>query len=230
MAVPPVTSFYDPSATKLNNNKNDMSGTDAASLENRFLTLLIAQLKNQDPTNPMDNNQMTSQLAQIQTVSGIERLNETAGKLGNQLDDNQSISAINLIGRTVLVPGDKLIVGVDDEENTLTSPIGFELASPADKVTITINNAAGIAVGNVALDNVPSGMNSFVWDGKLEDGSSAPPGAYTFSISAISGENKVATESMFSSRVFGVIRGTGNTVLDLGLLGEVNFDEVRQVL
>ncbi|SES80341.1 flagellar hook assembly protein FlgD [Thorsellia anophelis] len=230
MAVPPVTSFYDPAATALNNKKNDMSGTDAASLENRFLTLLIAQLQNQDPTNPMDNNQMTSQLAQIQTVTGIERLNESTGKLAGQLEEGQALSATNLIGRTVLVPGNKLIVGKDEEENTLTSPIGFELASSAEKVVITINNASGAVVGTVELDDVPAGMNSFVWDGKLEDGSFAPNGAYTFTLAATSGDDKVKSTPLFSSRVFGVIRGPGQTMLDLGLLGEVSFNEVRQVL
>ncbi|MFC0180436.1 flagellar hook assembly protein FlgD [Thorsellia kenyensis] len=230
MAIPPVTSFYDPAATALNNNKKDLSGESAASLENRFLTLLIAQLQNQDPTNPMDNAQLTTQLAQIQTVAGVEKLNETTSGLTQQIQDGKSLSAVNLIGRTVLVPGNKLIVGMDAEENTLSTPIGFELASPAEKVTITIKNASGAVVANVELENVPSGINSFVWDGKLEDGSFAPTGAYSFDLAATSGDSKIASNSLFSSTVFGVIRGGNQVMLDLGLLGEVSYDDVRQVL
>lgn len=227
--IPPVTSFYDPAASSVKNNK-DMSGTDAESLENRFLTLLITQLRNQDPTNPMDNNQMTSQLAQIQTVSGIEKLNDSTKILSGQLNDTKAMNAVNLIGHTVLVPGNKLIVGQDEDEKTLTSPIGFELDGPADKVTITIKDPTGRVVSTSELTNVAGGINSFLWDGEMEDGSFAPPGSYSFTLEAIKGESKVANVPLFSSRVFGVIRGSGDTMLDLGLLGEVRFDDIRQVL
>ena len=63
-------------------------------LNNSFLTLLVAQLKNQDPTNPMQNNELTSQLAQINTVQGIEKLNTTLGSISGQINSNQSLQAI----------------------------------------------------------------------------------------------------------------------------------------
>ncbi len=77
-------------------------------MQNRFLKLLTTQLKNQDPLNPMDNAQMTSQLAQMSTVSGIEKLNTTLGKMLDIYDSGQSMQAAGLIGKHVLVPGNTL--------------------------------------------------------------------------------------------------------------------------
>ncbi len=60
---------------------SNSKGTNSKELSNIFLTLLVAQLKNQDPTNPMKNNELTSQLAQINTIQGIEKLNTTLGSI-----------------------------------------------------------------------------------------------------------------------------------------------------
>lgn len=83
---------------------SSLTGSNAADLQSSFLTLLVAQLKNQDPTNPMENNELTSQLAQISTVSGIEKLNTTLGSISGQIDNSQSLQASNLIGHGVMIP------------------------------------------------------------------------------------------------------------------------------
>src|SRR6185295_12072708 len=95
--------------------------------EDRFLKLLVAQLKNQDPLNPMDNAQVTSQMAQIQTVSGIEKLNSTVLGLNAQFAQLQALSGASLVGHDVLVDGNRLVAGPDG-----TGHAGFELASQAD--------------------------------------------------------------------------------------------------
>lgn len=92
---------------------NSITANTSADLQNQFLTLLVAQLKNQDPTNPMDNNQLVSQLAQLNTVSGIEKLNTTLGSISGQINNNQSIQATTLIGHGVMVPGNEILVGND---------------------------------------------------------------------------------------------------------------------
>ena len=74
----------DPTNTGVNSTSSatgssSLTGSNASDLQSSFLTLLVAQLKNQDPTNPMQNNELTTQLAQISTVSGIEKLNTTLG-------------------------------------------------------------------------------------------------------------------------------------------------------
>ena len=99
------------------------TGTNSASdLQGSFLTLLVAQLKNQDPTNPLQNNELTTQLAQISTVSGIEKLNTTLGSISGQLDNNQSLQASTLIGHGVMIPGQTVLVG-----KGTSTPFGVEL-------------------------------------------------------------------------------------------------------
>ncbi len=90
---------------------SSLTGSNAADLQSSFLTLLVAQLKNQDPTNPMENNELTSQLAQISTVSGIEKLNTTLGSISGQIDNSQSLQASNLIGHGVMIPGTTVLAG-----------------------------------------------------------------------------------------------------------------------
>ncbi|MCI4186842.1 flagellar hook assembly protein FlgD, partial [Dickeya dianthicola] len=126
-----------------------VSGSTSADLQNSFLTLLVAQLKNQDPTNPMDNNQLVSQLAQLNTVSGIEKLNTTLGSISTQINSNQSIQAASLIGHGVLVPGTKVLVG-----NETTTPFGVELENAAENVTVNITDSSGKTVRSMELGSL----------------------------------------------------------------------------
>src|SRR4051812_530763 len=77
--------------------------------EDRFLKLLVAQLKNQDPLNPMDNAQVTTQMAQIQTVSGIDKLNTTVQGLNGQFAQLQALSGASLVGHDVLIEGNRIV-------------------------------------------------------------------------------------------------------------------------
>src|SRR5690606_7689484 len=86
------------------------------STQDRFLTLLVTQLRNQDPLNPMDNAEVTSQIAQLSTVNGINQLNNTLLALSGQMNVSQSMQAANLIGKAVLVPGDKIRLGSDPSD------------------------------------------------------------------------------------------------------------------
>lgn len=99
----------DPTNSGVNNTKsttgsNSLTGSNASDLQGSFLTLLVAQLKNRDPTNPMQNNELTTQLAQISTVSGIEKLNTTLGSVSGQINSAQSLQAASLIGHGVMIP------------------------------------------------------------------------------------------------------------------------------
>src|SRR5512146_3106311 len=102
--------------------------------QDRFLTLLVAQLKNQDPLNPLDNSQMTSQLAQISTVDGITKLNETVKTLLAQFSDVQSLQAASLVNHGVMVPGSGLQLSNGGAVGAV------DLASAADEVTVTIKD------------------------------------------------------------------------------------------
>ena len=136
----------DPTNTGVNNTQSSTSsssltGSNASDLQSSFLTLLVAQLKNQDPTNPMQNNELTTQLAQISTVSGIEKLNTTLGSVSGQINSSQSLQAASLIGHGVMIPGTTILAGTsttDGTSTTTTTPFGVELQQAADKVTAFI--------------------------------------------------------------------------------------------
>ncbi|AJC66844.1 flagellar hook assembly protein FlgD [Dickeya zeae] len=202
-----------------------ISGSSAADLQNSFLTLLVAQLKNQDPTNPMNNNQLVSQLAQLNTVSGIEKLNTTLGAISTQINSNQSIQATSLIGRGVLVPGNKVLVGKET-----TSPFGVELESTAENVTVNITDNYGKVVRTMDLGGLSAGVHAYSWDGKAADGSTAPDGSYTISVSATSNGTQQVVQALNYAYVNGIVTNSKGALLDLGLSGQSTLDNVRQIL
>ncbi|PXZ02585.1 flagellar hook assembly protein FlgD [Gilliamella apicola] len=220
--------------------KTTSDGNSSQELQDNFLTLLIAQMKNQDPTNPMDNSQLTSQLAQINTLAGIERLNTTLNVVSGQIDDSMSVNASNMIGKGVMVPGNKILVassnsdGEDSEsqKETIITPSGFELLSNADSVIITIRDQNGKVVNEIDLGPVSAGVCTFTWTGKLNDETQAPDGSYTFSVDASSDGKKISSTPLSYSFVYGIIKSKVNNqiLLDLGILGSISIDEVRQIL
>jgi flagellar basal-body rod modification protein FlgD len=219
----------DNSVAGVNNKSNGVGGNSSQDLQNSFLTLLVAQLKNQDPTNPLQNNELTTQLAQINTVSGIEKLNTTLGSISGQINSNQSLQASALIGHGVMVPGKEILVG-SKEGKVSTTPFGVELERLADSVTVTISDSAGKVVRTIEVGAVKAGVNSYTWDGTLEDGTNAPDGAYTVAINAKANGEQLVAQPLRFAMVNGVTRGTDGTKLDLGLAGSATLDDVRQIL
>ena len=202
------------------------TGTNSASdLQSSFLTLLVAQLKNQDPTNPLQNNELTTQLAQISTVSGIEKLNTTLGSISGQIDNSQSLAASSLIGHGVMIPGTKVLAGKET-----TTPFGIELQQPADKVTVTVTDKSGAVVRTIDVGALKAGVHSFTWDGSMTDGSTAPDGAYNVSIAASSGSTQLVAQPLQFALVQGVTRSSTGNLLDLGTYGTTTLDEVRQII
>ena len=192
--------------------------------QDRFLKLLVTQLKNQDPLNPLDNAQMTSQLAQMSTVSGIEKLNSTLSSLVDDLASTQSMQAASMIGKSVLVPGSQMM---------LTDGQGFagvNLASAADRVTVKILDAAGNVLQSQDLGARSAGVFNIVWDGATEAGTTAADGAYKFTIAASQGNSAVQVGALQVGTVSALVRSNGGFLLDLGALGNVNFDDIQQIL
>ncbi len=144
----------------------------------RFLTLLVSQLKNQDPLNPLDNAQVTTQLAQISTVSGINALNDTMTALSASFDAKQYLQSAGLVGRSVVTEGDKLMLASGEATGA------FQLDKDADKVTVSIVASDGRTVHQIDLEKQSSGVNTFAWDGKDADGKVLPDGTYQIKVSA----------------------------------------------
>ena len=118
------------------------STTNAAGAEDRFLKLLVAQLSNQDPMNPMDNAQMTSQMAQISTVTGVQQVNKAIQDLVAQMASTQMLQSSALVGRNVLVDGTKLPV----KDGKAAGAV--DLVGAADSVKIDILSTAWWATGS----------------------------------------------------------------------------------
>lgn len=207
-------------------NNTSATGTNSASdLQGSFLTLLVAQLKNQDPTNPLQNNELTTQLAQISTVSGIEKLNTTLGSISGQIDNSQSLQAASLIGHGVMIPGQTILVGKET-----STPFGVELTQAADKVTATVTSKDGTVVRTIDIGSLTAGVHTFSWDGKMTDGTAAPDGSYKVSIAASSGATQLVAQPLQFALVQGVTRGSNGSTLDLGTYGTTTLDEVRQII
>lgn len=207
----------------------EATNSNALDLHNHFLTLLVAQLRNQDPTNPMQNHELTSQLAQISTVQGIEKLNTTLGSVSSQINHNQSLQASALIGHGVMIPGNTILVGSKDDV-TSTTPFGVELERPADAVTVTITDSTGKVIRTIELGGLGAGVHAFTWDGSTDAEEKAPDGAYNFSISAKANGEQMVARNLHFGMVNGVISDKNGVRLDLGLAGSATLDEVRQIL
>src|SRR5690606_23432779 len=183
-----------------------------ADTQDRFLELLVTQLRNQDPLNPMDNAELTSQIAQLSTVNGITQLNETLLALSGQIDMSTAMQASALIGRDVLLPGDKIALG-----KGVATPAGIDLVAPAAKVTADIVDRSGKVLRSYDLGAQPAGILNVWWDGLDEAGAQAPDGAYFLRVSATdSAGAAVAASELTYARVAAVDYGKDGVKLDLG--------------
>jgi flagellar basal-body rod modification protein FlgD len=224
--VQATTSTTDPfaainSATKSSSKAPVSSAEDS---QNRFLKLLVTQLKNQDPLNPMDNAQMTSQLAQMSTVSGIEKLNTTLNSLVDGFSTSQSMQAAEMIGKRVLVAGSQLPLASGQAFG------GINLSAAADQVKLSILNTAGQVIQTQDLGARDAGVFDFVWDGMNDAGIKAADGIYKFSVNATQGGNKVTADPLQIGTVSALVRSQSGFLLDLGVLGTVDFKNVQQIL
>ncbi|PKO33455.1 MAG: flagellar biosynthesis protein FlgD [Betaproteobacteria bacterium HGW-Betaproteobacteria-7] len=199
-------------------------GSTTQEMENRFLTLLMAQIKNQDPLNPLDNAQVTTQLAQLNTVNGIERLNGTLSQLLSGYNEAQAMQAAGMIGKNVTVAGNNLPLVSSQAVG------GIQLASPADHVMLTIKDSSGKVVQTEELGAREAGTFYFGWDGKDADGKVLADGSYTFGVEATANGKKVEAAAMQIGTVSAVVRNTNGFLLDLGAMGNVAFKDVQQIL
>lgn len=198
--------------------------SEADQAEDKFLTLLVTQLRNQDPLNPMDNAQMTSQMAQIRTVSGLEKLNTTLSAMAASFTAGQALQATSMIGRDVLVEGNQVQLAAGSADGAL------ELDGAAGSVLVAIHDAAGRLVHQVDLGPQPAGVVRFRWDGATDQGGAAADGRYSFTVKATQGSAEVGATTLAQSRVSGVIQGKDGVELSLVPSGRAALAAVRQVM
>ncbi len=206
-----------------NNAANGSVSKGIEDTQDRFLKLLVTQMQNQDPLNPLDNSEVTSQLAQINTVTGINKLNETLQLLVSDVDTANSLEATSMIGRNVLVPGKT----IDLEDGAAVA--GFDLPQAVDEVTITIKDSSGIAIRNIDLGSQEEGVIPFTWDGATDSGTSAVNGNYSFTVSAKQGDEIVNVTTLAFGSVKSVSPDEHGTILDIGELGLAKLNEIKQI-
>lgn len=205
--------------TSAGNTRNAISQT-----EDRFLRLLTAQMQAQNPLSPLDNAQVTTQLAQISTVNGIDQLNNTLLALLNSNNITQALAASNVVGRNVLVPGDQITLGEGGAR------LGVELAGPADRVTVSIKDSTGRVIRTLELGAQDEGVLPVDWDGLTDAGATAAPGEYTFSVSATRGSESVEAITLAFGKVEGLTYGATGLIAIIAGLGRVSLDELREIL
>ena len=198
------------------------SGSDS---EQRFLKLLVTQLNNQDPLNPLDNAQLTSQLAQMSTVSGIEKLNSAFAAMLAQSGASQVLQSASLIGRTVLVPGTELTL-----KKGAQTPFALDMAQAVDSVKVSITNAAGATVRSFDLGALPQGVKTLSWDGLDDAGVPLADGTYSVNGVAATGDTKVAARTLTYAGVASVSQGPAGVALELTSGAKAALADVRLIL
>ena len=184
---------------------NAVSATSTTDQADRFLKLLVAQMKNQDPLNPLDNAQVTSQMAQISTVSGLENLNTSLGGLSTQFGQLQAMQAAALVGHDVAFEGDSLRV------QGTKADAGFELKSKADKVVIDITTPGGTVVDSIEMSALDAGRHDINWE---------VPSAWTgtalnFKVTATANGKPVESLALEHQRVTAVSNFAGTVAFEL---------------
>lgn len=180
--------------------------------KDQFLQLLVAQLNNQDPMNPMDNEAFVAQLA---TFSSLEAQLETNSLLESVImgqNSQTSSSAVNFIGKDVRAMADFV-----DFDGTNPTAIGFETLSDAEKVTITVKDSNGDVVRKIELDQHDKGNHAYSWDGMNNKGKPVDEGTYNISVSATDADgNNVDTIPVYEGRITGISYENGYPELLIG--------------
>ncbi len=221
MIFSPVNSTTSTNNAAANAGTSTANASDASAMQDRFLKLLVAQLNNQDPMNPLDNAQMTSQMAQINTVTGIQTLNLTMQTMAEQFSTMQTLQGTQMIGRSVLAEGDKL---------AYTDKLGkgqFDLAGSATSTKVEVVTPGGMVVGTVDMGALEKGRHDFEWDASQYAGNASD---LKFRVVATTKEGAVTVTPLVAAKVTGTGTSNGALTLSLDSGATVNYSQIRAVL
>lgn len=188
------------------------------------MSLLVAQLKNQDPLAPMDNSQVTSQMAQLNTVTGIQNLNSTMENMAAQFSANQTVQATSMLGRAILTEGNDIRLADGKAAGSI------ELGQSADVLQVNVLDAQANVIRTLDLGPQGKGVHEFAWDGKDATGASMPNGNYKFEVVAkAAGKDAVVTPLTLS-----IVQGVRNAGAEGSKLltsngEEVSFSDIKQI-
>src|SRR5271165_2318450 len=192
-----------------------------------FLTLMLAQLKNQDPTSPVDSNTFLTQLAQLSEVQGINSLNTSFNALSGSLSSSQALQASSLLGHQALVSSGTATLATN---GTVSGAVN--VPQTTSQVVLNISDSSGALVGQINLGAQSAGLANYSWNGTESNGSQAPPGQYTLSAQyAGATSGSTAATTLVNGTIESVSMGAGSTGLTLNVagIGSVPFSSVQQI-
>jgi flagellar basal-body rod modification protein FlgD len=192
-----------------------------------FLTLMLAQLQNQDPTSPIDSNAFLTQLAQLSEVQGINSLNNSFSSLSNSLVSGQALQASSLLGHTALVSSSTATLSAAG--GSISGAV--QVPQTSSDVTVNVANSAGTVVQTINLGAQSAGLANFSWNGQTSGGGAAPAGTYTLSATVNGVASGTAVGTYVDGTVESVTMGSGTSGLTLNVagLGSVPFSSVLQI-
>ncbi|HEX2012087.1 MAG TPA: flagellar hook capping FlgD N-terminal domain-containing protein [Roseateles sp.] len=195
----------------------------AADTQDRFLKLLVAQMQNQDPMNPLDNAQVTSQLAQIQTVTGIGGLNTSIQGLTSQFTQMQALQGVSLVGRNVSLASNNMVV--TEVDGAKIGKGSYDLSGAADKVKLEVLSPAGVVIDTVDLGAQSAGLQKFSWPADKGVGYDN----LTYRITATRGTAAVAATPYATDKVLAISTNGSKLQVKLEGLGMVDYSLVKLV-
>jgi flagellar basal-body rod modification protein FlgD len=192
---------------------------------NDFLTLMTAQLQNQDPLSPTDSNQFLSQLSELSTVEGITQLNSSMTTLSNSMLSSQALTSASLVGQGVLAPASSAYYS---SGTALTGAV--QVPTGASGVVLSITNSGGTLVDQISIP-ASSGLQTFSWNGTSANGAVQPSGTYSVSAAAQVGGASQAATTLVNGTVTSVTLGAAGAspTLNTTQLGPVALSAVQQI-
>ena len=189
-------------------------------MQDRFMTLLVAQLKNQDPMSPMDNAQMTSQMAQINTVTGIQQVNDTLKNMATQFTSMQVLQGSTMVGNDVMVASNTLTV------NAGVAHGAVDLTGKADTLKVEILSPGGQELDTLDLGAQDAGRHTFNWDASAYTGTANP----TFKVTATLAGQAVDNTALARATVLSVGSENGAMTVQLQGRSAVAYDSIKAIL
>lgn len=191
-----------------------------------FMKLMLAQMKHQDPTNPMQSHEMAAQMAQFTSVEQLQNMNQTLGRMEASKKPGDNFQSLALIGKAV--SGDSsLLSRLEGDE---AHEFKYELPKNASNVKITIKNQNGEAIRTYSFQDLKQGQHQLNWNGQDERGLVQPAGEYKFQVEAIGGEGqKLVVKTDFEGIISGVtFSGSGPVLLVDGQ--NIKLSDVKKIV
>ena len=203
--------------------------------QDEFLSLMIAQMSNQDPMKPMENGEFISQMAQFSSAKGMKEIKDSFTSLAEALQSSQALQASSMVGRSVLIPGD---VSTLPEDGELKGTI--DLKSMAQELDVSIMDESGQLLKKIHLGRQAAGKINFTWDGEIDRGISDPdavkeqaePGRYKIRAESIFEGKPEAVNTLVRDKVESVSLGKGikSVTLNLSNSGSATLSDVKEVM